>query len=81
MRAFDPQHAPQELRPAEVNTKALFLTGTALWTLALLVVCVLHLVGRPLDGRLALMCLAGLLLGAAGYAWAHLIQKRERPRP
>lgn len=77
MRAFDTDHRPQELKPARVNTKKLFLTGTACWLAALATIGVLYLSGRSLDGRLALMCLAGLVLGAAGYAWSHAIQRRQ----
>jgi hypothetical protein len=77
VRAFDPQHSPQELRPAHVNIKKLFLTGSLGWLLVLAIVGVLHLTGISIDGRLALMCLAGLALGAAGYIWSHAIQQRH----
>jgi hypothetical protein len=60
-----------------VNTKRLFFTGAACWSVALAAVGVLHLAGRSLDGRLALMCLAGLALGALGYLWAHAVQKEQ----
>lgn len=46
--------------------------------MGLAVLGVLHLSGRTLDGRLALMCLVGLALGVLGYLWAHAIQ-REQP--
>jgi hypothetical protein len=78
VRALDPHHTRQELQPARVNAKKLFFTGSACWLAALTVVGALHLLGRPLDGRLALMCLTGLLLGALGYVWAHATQ-REQP--
>lgn len=78
VRALDPQHTPQELQPARVNTKKLFFTGSACWLVALAVIGALHLAGRSLDGRLALMCLTGLALGVLGYVWAHAIQ-REQP--
>jgi len=77
VRALDPHHHPQELRPARVNTKRLFFTGVACWLVALVAVGVLHLAGRPLDGRLALMCVAGLVLGILGYVWAHAVQKEQ----
>lgn len=78
VRALDPQRNQQELHPARVNTKKLFFTGSACWLVALAVVGALHLVGRSLDGRLALMCLTGLVLGVLGSVWAHAIQ-REQP--
>lgn len=78
VRALDPQHTPQELQPARVNAKKLFFTGSAFWVVALIAVGALHLAGRSLDGRVALMCVTGLVLGALGYVWAHAIQ-REQP--
>lgn len=77
MRAFDPQHTPQELRPAHVNTKRLFFTGSLCWLVALVALGVMHLAGRSPDGRLALVCLVGIVLGGAGYVWAHAIQKEQ----
>ncbi len=77
MRAFDPQHTPQELHPARVNTTKLFLTGTVGWIVALAVVGILQLAGRTPDTRLVPMCLVGLALGAMGWAWAHTIQKEQ----
>jgi len=78
VRAFDPQHTPQELRPARVNAKKLFFTGSLGWAVALVVVGVMHLADRSPDGRLALVCLVGVVLGGVGYVWAHAVQ-REQP--
>lgn len=77
VRAFDPQHRPQELQPARVNIKKLFLVGTICWLVALAALGVLTLAGRSLDGRLALMCAVGLALGAIGYVWSHAIQEEQ----
>jgi hypothetical protein len=73
VRAFDPERVPQELEPARVNAKAIFVAGTVGWLVALLAVGVLHLLGQHPDGRIALMSAAGLGLGALGYGWAHLV--------
>lgn len=77
MRAFDPQHRPQELRPARVNIKKLFLTGSVCWLIALAALGALWLAGRSLDGRLVLMCAVGLVLGAIGYLWSHAVQQDQ----
>lgn len=77
MRAFDPEHRPQELRPARVNIKKLFLVGSLCWLVALATLGALALAGRSLDGRLALMCAVGLLLGAIGYVWSHAVQEEQ----
>lgn len=77
VRALDPQHTPQELSPAHVNTKKLFLTGSVCWLVALAALGVMYLAGRSLDGRLPLMCLVGLLLGCVGYVWTHAVQKEQ----
>ena len=77
VRAFDPEHRPQELRPARVNIKKLFLTGSVCWLVALIALGVLALAGRSLDGRLALMCVVGLLLGGIGYVWSHAVQEEQ----
>lgn len=77
VRALDPHQTPQELRPARVNTKKLFFTGSACWLLVLAALGVAQMAGRSLDGRLALMCVTGLVLGTIGYVWAHAIQKEQ----
>lgn len=76
VRAFDPQHTPQELRPARVNTKALFLVGSVGWLVAMLVVVALLASGRTLDERLVPLCVCGLALGLVGTLWAHGQRKR-----
>lgn len=70
--APEPDRAPP-LRPAKVNAKALFGVGTIAWMAALLGIGVAFLAGRAPDSRLAWVCLAGILLGAIGYLWAHKV--------
>lgn len=77
MRALDPEKTPQELRPARVNTKKLFFTGSAIWVLAFIAVGIAHLTGHHPDGRLAIMCLTGIALGGLGYVWAHAVQVEQ----
>ncbi|SEE93771.1 DUF2530 domain-containing protein [Ruania alba] len=66
-------HPRQELRPAKVNAKALFVIGTSAWLLGLLTLGVMHLAERTPDGRYAWVCVAGIVLGAVGYWWAHKV--------
>lgn len=76
MRAFDPERVPQELEPARVNAKAIFVVGTVGWLAALAAVAVLHVLGTHPDGRVAVMAATGLVLGGLGYGWAHALQSR-----
>jgi len=69
----DPHPSPPELRPARVNVKALFLAGTIAWLAGLLGVGVAFLADRSPDPRLALVCVAGIVLGAIGYWWVHVV--------
>jgi len=62
-----------ELRPARVNAKALFLAGTGAWLAGLIGFGVAELADRSPDPLLAWICVAGILFGAAGYWWAHLV--------
>lgn len=64
---------PPELRPAQVNAKALFLVGTGAWLAGLIAFGVAVLAGRSPDPLLAWICLAGILFGVAGYWWAHVV--------
>ncbi len=48
-----------------------FRIGLILWILALIVLGVLHLTGTSVPGRYALISVAGIILGAFGYWWAH----------
>ncbi|UFU07284.1 DUF2530 domain-containing protein [Ruania halotolerans] len=66
-------HPRRELRPARVNAKALFAVGNCAWLLGLVILGVLHLREHSPDGRYALVCLAGIVLGAVGYWWAHKV--------
>ncbi|WP_169579592.1 DUF2530 domain-containing protein [Ruania albidiflava] len=68
-----PHPSPPELKPARVNVKALFLAGTIAWLLGLLGVGVAFLAGRSPDPRLALVCVAGIVLGMIGYWWVHVV--------
>ena len=74
----DAHPTPPELKPARVNVKALFLAGTIAWVLGLLGVGVASLAGRSPDGRLALVCVAGIVLGAIGYWWVHVVHLVNR---
>ncbi len=56
-----------------MNVKALFLAGMIAWLVALLGVGVAFLAGRSPDARLALVCVAGIVLGAIGYWWVHVV--------
>ncbi|MFV0427130.1 MAG: hypothetical protein ACK5KU_08870 [Beutenbergiaceae bacterium] len=76
MRAFDPQHTPQSLRPAGVNIRVLFLLGTAGW-LGALIIALLARSEFDLDPRLVPLCLVGTLLGVAGYLWARIRPSSE----
>lgn len=73
-RVPDPHpDSPPPLRPAKVNAKALFLVGTIAWLTGLAGIGVAFLAGRSPDGRLGWVCVAGIVLGAAGYWWAHKV--------
>lgn len=80
MRAFDTERNPQELEPARVNTKRLFIVGSACWLVALAAVGILSLSGRTVDGRLVPLCLVGIGLGAAGYVWSQWMDRRDAAR-
>src|SRR5699024_1726697 len=69
----DSHPTPPELRPARVNVKALFLAGTIAWLAGLLGVGVAFLADRSPDSRLALVCVAGVVLGVIGYWWVHVV--------
>lgn len=62
---------PTELSPAKVNAKAIFLAGIIGWTLGMLVLGAMHLAGANPPGRYFTICVAGIVLGSVGYAWAH----------
>lgn len=78
VRAFDPQHTPQVLRPARVNTRVLIGIGAAGWLIAIAVLGVLLWLGFDLDARLLPMCAAGLALGCVGYLWARSQRQEEQ---
>lgn len=63
----------RELRPARVNAKVLFLCGTAVWLAGLIAFGVAVLADRSPDPLLAWICVAGIIFGAAGYWWAHVV--------
>lgn len=71
VRQFDPERTHQELRPARVNAKALFTLGTIAWLVGLAALGVAHVAGANVPGGYALICIAGIVLGFAGFWWAH----------
>ncbi len=65
------ERPPTELSPAKVNAKAIFLAGIIGWVVGILVLAGLHLAGLHPPGRYTAICVAGIVLGSIGYAWAY----------
>ncbi|MPV48570.1 MULTISPECIES: DUF2530 domain-containing protein [unclassified Pseudactinotalea] len=62
---------PSELSPARVNAKAIFLAGIVGWILTIAALAIMRLAGAAPSNRYFLICIAGIVLGSIGYAWAH----------
>lgn len=55
----------------QVNAKAIFVAGVVSWLAGLAVLGVLYLVDLAPPSRYISVCIAGVVLGSIGYAWAH----------
>ena len=55
--------------PLETDDVPVVLGGTALWALALVVLAVLRLTGRDVQGWWLAMCACGIALGLFGYRY------------
>lgn len=71
--------APSTLRPLELDLRTVFWVVIAAWAVALAVVGVLA-ASRPVEGRTAAICAAGLALGFLALAWErwHAASVRRR---
>ncbi|WP_454083817.1 DUF2530 domain-containing protein [Georgenia sp. Marseille-Q6866] len=74
-----PETRSQDLPPMRVNTVTMFLGGTVVWVVALVVVLVLEVTGRELDGVRAI-CLTGIVVGLLGMLWGASMQRRAARR-
>lgn len=62
-----------------VNTVTMFLGGTVVWVVGLVVVLVLQSTGRHLDGVVPI-CLTGIVVGLLGMLWGAGQQRRAARR-
>lgn len=80
VRQLDPKHTPQRLEPAKVPTALVFALGTAFWLALLILQGARHVSGHDVDGRFALICVAGIALGLIGIGWARVHTRRQKEK-
>ncbi len=59
---------PSTLAPVELDLRAVFRVGIALWTVALVIAAVLAATGR-VDARSVATCVVGAVLGGVALGW------------
>ena len=64
-----PETRSEDLPPMRVNTVTMFLVGTGVWLVALVVVLLLRAAGHELDGVVQI-CLTGVGIGLLALVWA-----------
>jgi len=70
-----PETRSEDLPPMRVNTVTMFLVGTAVWVVALVVVLLLRAAGHDLHGAVQI-CLTGIGIGLLALVWAVPRQRR-----
>ena len=73
-----PETRSEDLPPMRVNTVTMFIVGTVVWVLALVVVLILQARGAELPGAVQI-CLTGIGFGILALGWA-VPQHRRRHR-
>lgn len=58
----------------------IFSIGTLAWLAVLVVLGARHLLGYGVDGQVALIAAAGVVLGLIGLAWARMHSRRQHAR-
>ena len=64
-----PETRSEDLPPMRVNTVTMFIVGTVVWVLALVVVLILQARGVELPGAVQI-CLTGIGFGILALGWA-----------
>lgn len=74
-----PETRSEDLPPMRVNTVTMFLVGTVVWILGLVVVLVLGAAGHEIAGGVQIS-ITGIVIGLLGMAWGADRQRRSDRR-